>query len=66
MAEYDEKLIAELRYIVYGECSSPLDKKTEKDMEEDASYLQRLLEEKFDELFGPLNKNTDSSEDESE
>lgn len=65
MAQYDEKLISELRYIVYGECSSPSDRKTEKNIEEDASDLQRLLEEKFEELFGPLNDN-DSSEDESD
>lgn len=66
MAQYDEKLISELRYIVYGECSLPSDRETEKNIEEDASDLQRLLKEKFDELFGPLNVNNDSSEDESD
>lgn len=66
MAEYDEKLKSELRYIVFGEeCSSTLDGDTKKDIEEDASYLQRLLEQKFEELFGPFN-NDDSCDVESE
>ena len=58
MAKYDEKLIEELRNIVYGkEKSLEMECINGMDSEDDFSELRRLLEKRVNELFGPVDEN---------